>query len=48
MFLGDEYFNLIYGIDAIFSYDTALYFEVCARQFQVFIILQFAGDIMVN
>ena len=23
---GDEYFNLIYGINAIFSYDTALYF----------------------
>lgn len=23
---GDEYFNLIYGISAIFSYDTALYF----------------------
>ena len=23
---GDEYFNLIYGIKAIFSYDTALYF----------------------
>ena len=23
---GDEYFNLIYGINAIYSYDTALYF----------------------
>ena len=23
---GDEYFNLIYGINAVFSYDTALYF----------------------
>ena len=23
---GDEYFNIIYGINAIFSYDTALYF----------------------
>ena len=23
---GDEYFNLIYGINATFSHDTALYF----------------------